>query len=192
MDEFMKKFNVNGYDFICEHIPYFSAITVCYKDTDVITTGIDWDYVEITDEILDCDEYIYKNHNVFNEIISNLLKFVYSLGNAMYSDIFDSDALVSSSQEYLVSKFLNHKNIGWKAIEKNQLEDWVEENIIPKDTVFSLAKYFYVERNKAIDDSVFLVKLKPKKYNISIRRNSTFKIKDDISISDVEFNARKF
>lgn len=190
--KFMDKFNSDGYSFLCEHIPYFSAITACYKDTDIITVGVDWDYVEITDEILDCDKYIYQdNKNIFNNIISNLLKFIYDLGGLMYSDIFDSDALVSSS-DYFVSNFINNKNFGWKAIKRNEAEEWLEQDFIPKNTIFSLAKYFCVERNHAIDQNILLVKLKSKKYDIVIRRNSTFKVKNDIPISDVEFNIKEY
>lgn len=180
--------------FIVDNIPDFSVISVNLKGNDIFTIGVDWDEVLITDVIV--EDY---DHDIFDgmkttceDLMRDLVSFVMDFGEAIYSDIFDKDALRSNDCDfaYAIDDVLSngrHKKkadvIAWKAIDNNRLNEWKEIGHLPHGECFSLAEYFPIERRNSTQDDWSLLKIFVGNDDVIKRKAESVELKRDIAIS---------
>lgn len=183
--------NKSYVDFVCDHIPDFSIITASFENNDIITIGMDWDEVVISDVIIENydDSLLKANKLKLDDVEEDLISFIISLGDVMYPDLFDRDALKAKDDKLnsLISKLCNKnkKVIAWKAVDNSIYNEWKDKKIIPKGIIFSLPDYYYMERNGGVEKDSVLMKLSTDRKNIIRRRNSTIELKTNLGIDCV-------
>jgi len=185
-----------GMFFITEHIPDFSVITVNLKDEDILTVGTDWREALITDVIV--EDY---NKNLLEDIKGifhkdlekGLIFFIIELGQAMYPDLFDKDAIRANDVQ--LNKIINtvkhygkHKHrsevIAWKAIHEDDFLSWEKNGYLPKGQVFSLAEYFSFEKRNSTQKNWVLLKIFTNRGSVFRRRNKSVELKSDLKITN--------
>jgi len=175
--------------FATEHIPEYSVITAEYKNDSIITIGVDWGEVLVNDVIVEnYDNDLLESNGITLEAIEgDLLDFIIRLGNAMYPDSFDQDALRAKDSKFttLIRSRNKNKVVGWKSVAKNQYHKWQKNAYIPANTVFSPAEYYSTERDNSILEDKVLLKVCIDRQRIIKQRNGTIKLKKKLKMDCV-------
>jgi hypothetical protein len=196
VQDFINSFSDKMVSFDIDHIPEFSVITANVKNESFLTVGVDWREALITDVVEeDFSNEIIKN-NLMQKAEEDLVNFIFELGNLMYSDIFDNDALRSVDVELdsVVQRILktNHNPqtpiVAWKAVDVIDFHQWKKDGFIPKGEVFSLAKYFSFEKKSSNSKNKILLKIFVSKKDVYMKRNNSIEVKEKLHINDENVN----